>query len=189
MLFFLKFKKHYLFQPILVRRLKAFAVDYIIITVYAAVLFLTTKLVSLASGLNLQNTRVVALHLISFLTLTLPVILYFAFYEHSKRGGTVGKRKYNLQVAAYCAHNITKPGFIQLLVRNTIKFLPWVLAHFFVIELIQNAELKRQTPTWIFTGLIGSQLLALVYFICLVVSKQNRSIYEVISKTRVINAS
>jgi uncharacterized RDD family membrane protein YckC len=189
MLLFSKSKKQYLYQTFLVRRLKAFAVDYVIITVYAAVLFLTTKLVSLVFGLNLQNISVIVLHLISFFTLTLPVILYFTFSEHSKTGGTLGKRKYNLQVVACYTHNITRPGFIQLLVRNTIKFLPWLLAHFFVIELIQNRQSTRQTPTWIFTGLIGSQLLALVYFIWLVVSKQNRSIYEAISSTRVIDAS
>jgi uncharacterized RDD family membrane protein YckC len=121
--------------------------------------------------------------LIAFVTLTLPVILYFTLSENGKYAGTIGKRKFGLHVTS---KSFTKASFWQLLIRNCIKFLPWELAHFFIFRLFYFASASTITPTWVLTGLISSQLLAITYLLFLIFSENTRSIYELISQTRVV---
>ena len=120
-----------------------------------------------------------------FLTLTLPVILYFTLSETSRYNGSAGKRKMKLKVTTV---NFRRAGFWQLLVRNCIKFLPWELAHFCIYQLYYFRMIKIEPPGWVLTGLVLTQGLAILYFIFILVNKDNRSIYELLSDTRVIRS-
>ncbi len=121
--------------------------------------------------------------MISFTFLTLPVILYFVVCENGKNAGTQGKRKFGLKIVS---NNLTKATIGQLLLRNWFKFLPWELAHFFVYQLFYFNSTNTTIPGWVLAGLIAPQVLAITYLLFIVFAKKNRSIYELISQTKVI---
>jgi uncharacterized RDD family membrane protein YckC len=172
-----------LIKSIVYKRVKAFAIDYLIILLYVGILFLITLSVSRILSLNPERLSPFKAQLLGFTTLTLPVVLYFTLLERSKHAASIGKRKTRLQVVSSGG---TKAALGQLILRNCIKFLPWEFAHFFVFRLFSFLRLDAQPPDWVLTGLVLSQGLAVLYLICLVVSKNNRSIYEWLSGTKVI---
>ena len=170
-------------NSIVIKRLKAFVIDYFIILIYVGILFSGTILISKYFHLKLDNVNPVIGELIGFTTLTLPVILYFTFSENSKYGGTIGKRKIGLQIIS---KSLTKASLKQLLLRNCIKFLPWELSHFFIYRLFYFNSLNKTSPEWVLTGLIVSQGLALIYLLSIILNKKNQSIYEILSRTNVV---
>lgn len=142
-----------------------------------------TLIISKLFFLKLGNVNPVIGESIAFATLTLPVILYFTMTENGKYSGTIGKRKFGLQVVT---KSLTKASFKQLLLRNCINFLPWELAHFFIYRLFYFDSLGRAIPAWVMAGLIVSQGLALIYLLCIIFNKNNQSIYELLSGTKVV---
>lgn len=171
---------------IIIKRLKAFVIDYLIILIYIGLLFGVTLLISKFFYLKLDNVNPVIGELIAFATLTLPVILYFTLSENRKYAGTIGKRKFGLQIVS---NSLTKANIRQLLLRNCIKFLPWELAHFFIYRLFYFNSLNKTVPDWVLTGLIVSQGLALIYLLCIIFNKNNQSIYELLSMTKVVKST
>ena len=170
-------------NPNVIKRIKAFAVDYLIILLYIGFLLTATLLVSKTFAINLRGLSPLSGQLLGFTTLTLPVVLYFTISENSRYAATIGKRKVHLQVVSIKG---SKAGFGQLFVRNCTKFLPWEIAHFFVFRLVHFTTEDVQPPMWVFMGLLASQVLALVYLLCLMFAKNNRSLYEWFSRTQVI---
>ena len=168
---------------IVVKRLKAFLIDYVIILTYLGILLLTSLLISRIFQIGVDKGSPVLGQLIAFVTLTLPVILYFTLSENGKYAATVGKRKFGLCVVS---KSFTKASLWQLLLRNCIKFLPWELAHFFIFRLFYFNSTGTIVPAWVLAGLIGSQLLAILYLLYIIFSKSKRSIYELFSNTRVV---
>ena len=168
-----------------IKRLKAFLIDYLLIVIYILLLLGVTLLISKIFHFQLGNINPAVGELIGFTTLTLPVILYFIFTENSKYSGSVGKRKFKLQVVN---NDLTKTNFTRLLIRNSIKFFPWELAHFFLFHLFYFMKINSQTPNWVLKGLIISQGLALIYLLCKIFTKNHRSIYEIFSDTKVIQS-
>ncbi len=169
---------------LVIRRIKAFAIDYLIILIYIGLLTGITVLIS-----NLFDTRpgkisTVTAELIGFFTLTLPVILYFAISEAGPHAGTIGKQKFGLKVVSVSP---ATAGFPRLLLRNLIKFLPWEIAHFFIYQLFYYIRTEDPPPGWVVAGLINAQVLALVYLLFILFHKDNRSLYEIASGTRVVN--
>ena len=158
-------------------------IDYVFILIYIALLLGTTSLVSWVFKLKLDTLNPAAAELIAFATLTLPVILYFMLSENGRYAGTIGKRKMGLHVVSKA---LTKATIGQLLLRNCIKFLPWELAHFFIFQLFYFNSTSNTTPGWVLAGLITSQLLAIIYLLFMIFNKNNRSIYELFSQTRVV---
>ncbi len=170
-------------NSIVIKRVKSFLIDYLIILIYIGLLLGATLLLSKTFNINLNSFDLVTGQLTGFATLTLPVILYFTLSEWSRHSGTIGKSKFHLQVVS---HNCNKAGFWQLLFRNCIKFLPWELAHFFIFSLFQFFRNNSEPPNWILYGLVISQGLAVIYLLCMIFNKSHRSIYELFSFTRVI---
>ncbi|MGB4935530.1 MAG: RDD family protein, partial [Ferruginibacter sp.] len=87
-------------NSIVIKRLKAFVIDYLIILIYIGMLFGGTILISKFFDLKLDNVNPVNGELIGFATLTLPIILYFTLSENGKYLGTNGKRKIGLQIVS-----------------------------------------------------------------------------------------
>ncbi|CAA9322918.1 MAG: hypothetical protein AVDCRST_MAG93-5834 [uncultured Chloroflexia bacterium] len=110
-------------------RILAFAVDYLVIAVYMASIagigFALRRTPSQEKFARLWTSPRSGQRT-GFLTLTLPVVLYFAFLEGSPQGATVGKRVLGLRVVA--EGNQPLP-LRRSLVRSAAKFLPWELAH------------------------------------------------------------
>ena len=167
----------------IIKRIKAFLIDYLFIAIYILLLFVVTLLISKIFSTDLNNVNLIVAELTGFITLTLPVILYFVLTENSKYAGSLGKRKFKLQVVSITSN---KASISRLIVRNCIKFLPWELAHFFIFRLFYFIKIKSETPQWVLIGLIVSQVLALIFLLYIIFNKHNRSIYEIFSGTKVI---
>jgi uncharacterized RDD family membrane protein YckC len=169
-------------KPPVIKRLKAFLIDYLVILIYIGLLIGSTLLIAKYLSVSLANVDPVSGELIGFVTLTLPVILYFTLMENSKYAATLGKGKVGLKVVS---KDLSKATLGRLLTRNCIKFLPWELAHFFVFRLFDFTRRDIPLPGWVLVGLITSQAIALIYTLFLF-SKNGRSVYELLSSTRVI---
>lgn len=96
----------------------------LIMLLVAALLFVNLVLLgaSFADGTGSEPWRA---HLIGFLSLTMPVLLYFAGAE-ALFGATLGKKLLGLEVSMTSG---TKPGISAGLLRNVVKFLPWEINH------------------------------------------------------------
>jgi uncharacterized RDD family membrane protein YckC len=171
---------------IIISRLKAFAIDYLIIFIYIGLLLGVTLVISNLFDTDLNNFDTTTAELTGFFTLTLPVILYFTFTEAGKHHGSIGKRKFGLEVVSI---KLSPASFNQLLFRNIIKFLPWEIAHFFIFQLFYFSRKDEQPPGWVLAGLIISQAMAVTYLLFILSNKNNRSIYEIASGTKVVSTN
>lgn len=165
-----------------IKRLKAFLIDFFIILAYVGFLYVVTISFYRIFPHLLKKIGPVSEQILGFICLALPVILYFTLMENSKYKATIGKRKFNLQTVS---KNLSKANFDQLLLRNFVKFLPWILAHFFVFRWFDFMRNNIPPPIWVSEGLIMSQALAVVYLI-LLFTNNHRNIYEILSSTIVI---
>src|SRR3984893_4254162 len=111
------------------QRIVAFLLDYLIIAGYLVLLVI----VSIGLGFGPLRSEFRAMfadpnssEISAFLLLVLPVILYFALFEHSSWQATWGKRKLRLRVTSI--HG-TRLSLIRSLVRSLLKFVPWELTH------------------------------------------------------------
>jgi len=172
-------------NSIVIARIKAFAIDYLVILVYIVLLFAVTLAISGLFDADLNNVDTLTAELTGFLTLTLPVILYFSFTEAGPHAGSIGKRKINLKVVSISAG---KASFSHTLLRNIIKFLPWEIAHFFVFQLFYFSRTNTEPPGWVLYGLVTAQAIAVVYLLFILLRKDHRSVYELLSSTKVIKA-
>jgi uncharacterized RDD family membrane protein YckC len=112
------------------RRLAAGAVDYGIVVAYVALLVVVGVL-GRAAGLLPEDVttpggRILA-QLIVIAVLTLPVTLWFAWWEAAPRGATPGKRLLGLRVSRLGGGGLS---WSDSLLRSAVKIaLPWELAH------------------------------------------------------------
>jgi uncharacterized RDD family membrane protein YckC len=164
--------------PSAVRRICAFFVDYFLVAIYMGLVFFMT-FVFTAGRLQLDAIATPwARQLLGAVTLTIPVVLYFALSEASARQGTIGKLSTRLVVTD---RNLKRIGISRSLLRSALKFLPWELAHTFIHRLPKDGEV----PLLAWAALAGSLSLAAVYLVGLFTG-QGRPLYEVIAGTRVI---
>lgn len=163
------------------KRLLAGLIDYLVIMIYAVLLLGVTLLAFKVSGTKIDTSTPIKGQLIGFLTLTLPVFLYFYLSEFSNRKGTIGKGLMNLTIES----SIEK-GY---LFRNILKLLPWEIAHFGVHWIVFYSDKQEPTPFWVFVILVLPQLMMVVFFISLIVNKGKETLYDKISKTWVNHTS
>ncbi|MGN6701329.1 MAG: RDD family protein [Thermomicrobiales bacterium] len=113
------------------RRLLAFGLDYLVFAGYIAVLtrvgFAARRLVRRPIGSPTTERQRTRLHALGFVSLTLPVTLYFAAQEAASAGATLGKRALGLRVVT--EHSGGRVSFGRALLRAGVKFLPWEIAH------------------------------------------------------------
>lgn len=159
------------------RRIAAYLIDYGVILVWLALLFLVA-----VSGLFVIDTPDVwtsSRRWISqgqaFLLLTLPVLLYFILFEAFGRKATLGKRMMGLQVIG---------SLRQIILRNVIKFLPWELAHMAIWHGMPVPAASEPTMAGLI-GMVISLGLAGLYILTLFI-RSGRTPYDRISGTQVI---
>lgn len=120
----------------LARRLAAFGVDYGVIAAYMAVLALVAMALGAGDGRwDRAFAHPVGGQAVSFLVLTLPVIVYFALFESAALQATPGKRLLRIRVAAAGAVRLPRH---RAFARAALKFLPWEISH----------GALRHTPGW-----------------------------------------
>jgi len=160
-------------------RMAAFALDYLIIVGYIVVLTVIAFGVVMISGPRQPAAAPFAnplfSDLITFVTLVLPVILYFTLQEGSPRQATWGKRKVGLRVVTAAGEPLSKG---QAFVRSLVKFLPWQLAHTSIYH-IPGWPLAMTQPTpWVTAGLVLVWVLVGANLASLLLTKTHRTLYD-----------
>ena len=109
-------------------RVLAFALDYVLIAAYLAVLVLAGVWLRYSSPQVAQALfgGPISGEATGFLLITLPVTLYFALCEASVRQATWGKRRMGLEVTDLAGGHLSRQ---RSLGRSALKFVPWELAH------------------------------------------------------------
>ena len=127
---------------IALRRLLAFAVDWLLVLVWAGVLFGTVMAVW--SGRPPRPGGPWSAQAVGLLTMTLPVTLYFAVCESSPMRASFGKRALKLVVSRESGGRLS---FGTAFLRNALKFAPWELGH----TVAQQAAFSGEAapPAWV----------------------------------------
>ena len=163
-------------KKLVFRRIAAFSLDYIIIISYALILFGITKILNIK---ELELTPISG-QLLGFLTLILPVFLYFFLTEKSNRRATIGKR--TMKICIYTKNQNLDPN---ILLRNIIKFLPWEIAHTGVHWVVFYSRTQQDVPIWIWFVLIIPQIIIILYLVSIIISNGESALYDRLSNTKV----
>lgn len=158
------------------KRVLAFIIDYVVIIAYAACLFTASTFLSSQFDFQLSFDSPFKNQMVSFISLTFPVFLYFLISEKSKSKGTIGKRLLKLKVV-----NSVENSKANLFLRNFLKLLPWEIAHIGVYQIAfyQNENI------WVWATLIVPQVIVFIYIISVFLSKGKQSIYDKLSNTEI----
>lgn len=166
------------------KRIVAFGIDYCIIAAYGSVLFyLNLQLDNIFHYFEWFSNQPIYAQIIGFLTLTVPVILYFVLFESSPWQATPGKHLLRLKVVST---EYGKPPFYCLAIRNGIKFIPWEMAHGAVHWSYYYTHQGSDIPVFLILINGTAMTLALFYIVLIFIRKDNRTLYETWSGTRVI---
>lgn len=163
-------------------RLKAFGIDYLVISLYI-MLITGVTLVIQSTYPNLTPILFGAPLLgqvTGFLIMTLPVTLYFALFESSPYQATLGKQWQGLRVIHDNGKRLSTKRAIG---RTAIKFIPWELAHTCVWQIYAGSQELSLTIT---TGLILVWILVGVYIVTLLTSSSRQALYDQLTNTYVI---
>lgn len=166
-------------DSIFFRRVLAFFIDYIIIIVYAILLFLVSNFLKNTFNIILSFNSPFKNQVLSFFLLTLPVFLYFFLSEKGAYKATFGKRLLALEVVN---RENDKGG---IFIRNFLKLLPWEIAHTGVYHIIYSNQQQQEISLWVWCALIIPQIIVLFYFTSILATKGTKSIYDNLAKTMV----
>ena len=166
------------------KRTSAFALDYILILGYllglVAVSWVAGTWFNPNQGLFADRIRA---QLVAFLLVTLPVTLYFAFFESSARQGTWGKQRLKIKVADRFGKRVT---LWRAFGRTLLKFVPWEISH----TLIWQIYFSPQTEVvWVSYGFALVYLLIGLNVISLVMTRTRQTLYDLLTQTYVITAN
>ncbi len=168
-------------------RLKAFAFDYLIICGYILLLAGVTMAIIRISGslaLPLRWSEIPLLaDLLAFITLILPVILYFTLQESSSKQSTWGKSKAGIRVVNAQGNTLTRK---QAFVRSLIKFLPWQIAHTCLFHIPGWPLAVTTIPSAVSVGFALMYVLVGLYIVAALISKKRRTPYDWVSGAYVI---
>lgn len=169
------------------KRLKAFVFDYIIIFGYILSLAAVTMAVIRTSGflgLSLrwpENPNLA--NLMAFITLVLPVVLYFTLQESSSKQATWGKRKAGIRVVNANGGTLTRG---QAFVRSLVKVIPWQIAHTNLFHIPGWPFAMTVVPPFAIAGFILLYALAGIYIATVLVTKKRRTPYDWVSGAYVV---
>lgn len=165
-------------------RLAALVIDYLVIIVYGFFLLgITILFYKLAFGGIPDLINIIGpfgTQLIGFITLTLPILLYFYFTESGKRHASIGKRVAKITVASTSG---ASPSKKQIAIRTLVKFLPWEIAHTFVHQVVFYSQNDGTPPVWVMIGLSVANILPLIYVGYIVFRKDHRGPHDLVAKT------
>lgn len=159
-------------------RVKAFAFDYLILSLY----LITILLLSLVLNSIIQINQIFFINrnlaqASAFLIVTLPITLYFAISESSAKQATFGKHRLNLKVTDIKGNRIS---FWRALARTLLKFIPWEISH----TLIWNIYfLAGSFPAYINYGFVFVYLLIGIFIASMAMTKTKQSIYDLLAGT------
>lgn len=163
-----------------IRRILAFAVDWLVIAAWGGLLFGAVML--FAGGDPPRPSGPWKAQAIGFIAMTVPVTLYFALMESSPRGATLGKRVLDLRVTSAAGERLPVS---RTLLRNIIKFIPWEFGHLVAQQAMFSSDAGM--PAWVWVPVAISMLGPLWWVVSVLAS--GRTPYDRLAGTRVIRAS
>jgi len=169
-----------------VKRLAAFGWDYLLIAGYIVLLALVSSIVwlgLLGRAPGAAEGQPWLYDLLSFATLVLPVILYFALQEASPAQATWGKRRAGLRVVSSSGGRLSTG---RSLLRSGVKFLPWQIAHTCLFHIPGWPAAPEDPPAWVTGGFMLVFVLAGIYLAGLVMSREHRTAYDWIAGSHVV---
>ncbi|GEM_PF-310011 len=173
----------------LAKRFKAFAFDYLIIVSYIVVLAGVTMVVVKTAGfigLSLRWPEDPFLaDLVAFITLILPVVLYFALQESSPKQATWGKRRVGIRVVNANNGALTRK---QSFVRSLVKLLPWQIAHTCIFQMGGFTSAPEEPSPVLIAGFTLAYLLAVIFIASALISKKHRTPYDLVAGAHVVVA-
>ena len=170
------------------QRVRAFALDYVVILLYIAAITLLNLVLNSPFGVNHLVFSIthwpfanrVSAQLTGFMLLTLPISLYFAISESSKQRASWGKKRLGLHVVDATGSRIS---FGRSVVRTLLKFIPWELSHTLIWTISFSPQLDSVFINFGFGlvyALIGLNIASLL------MTKKHQTIYDLIAKTYVV---
>jgi len=168
------------------KRLAAFAWDYLLIASYIVILALVSSIVwlgLLGHSPGAGEGRPWLYDLLAFLTLVLPVILYFTLWEASSPQATWGKRRVGLRVVSSSGGRLSTG---RSLLRSGLKFLPWQIAHTCLFHVPGWPAAPGAMPTWVIAGFGLALGLVGIYLAGLIISPAHRTAYDWIAGSHVV---
>lgn len=161
------------------RRLKAFVYDYLLISGYILLLAMATMGITITAsylGFSLRwPENPILADLLAFVTLILPVALYFTLTESSPRQATWGKRKVGLRVVNAEGGTLTRK---QAFIRSLVKLLPWQIAHTCIFHLPGWPLEVTTLPPPVIAGYVLLYVLVGIYIVSALISKKHRTPYD-----------
>jgi len=170
------------------RRVAAFALDYVLIAAYLAVLGVVGSVLAFGPMGDRWQELVSNPHrmdLVAFSTAILPVIIYFTLLEGSARGATWGKRRMRLRVARTGGGHL---GRGRALVRSAVKFLPWQLAHTCLLHIPGWPAETQEPQLWVVAGMVLAWVLVGLYIVALGVHPDRRTPYDWVAGSQVVGS-
>ena len=161
---------------IILRRIAAYLSDYLVVSVVLLSLQGIIYLVGKGFPFNRFLTGF-QIELWIFLTISLPVWLYFALNECSLRKATPGKRLFKLQVTDLTGNRIS---FWRAFLRTIIKLIPWELTH---ITLMVPTPLLWDSSPELRPGIFIVYVLLGVYFLSMLFNQKRQSIHDLVAGT------
>jgi len=168
------------------RRIAAFALDYLLIAGYLAILATVASI--LAFGPLEDRWQVLMsnpwhMEVVAFVTSILPVMLYFTLSESSESGATWGKHRMGLRVVHLSGERLV-PG--RALVRSVVKLLPWQLAHTCLFHIPGWPMETQEPPAWVMGGLVLVWVVIGLYVATLALGPTRRTPYDWVAGSRVV---
>lgn len=106
------------------RRLLAFAFDWLVVALWGSLVF--GSVLILTGGPPPRPAGPWSGQAVGFVTMTVPVTLYFVLFESSRWRASPGKRAVGLAVSTGSG---ASPSVFRSCLRNAIKFVPWECGH------------------------------------------------------------
>lgn len=157
-------------------RIKALFIDYLIILGYAIALLVINISIHFIVFGGLREGAHINSHILSFITLILPVFIYFFITESRGRYASVGKRLAKIHVV------YKKNDGFSCFIRNGLKLLPWQLAHMGVIEGAYN----NFDSLFVMAVLVLSIILPIGYIIMFLFRKDHRHLPDLLAGSIVV---
>jgi uncharacterized RDD family membrane protein YckC len=115
-------------------------------------------------------------YLYVFITISLPMILYFTLFDSSRWQASPGKRLFGLQTVN--AQRQTSVAFGKAFLRNLLKLLPWEISH---IGVLFPTPIFYETDPQLRILSLLAILLAVLYLLSAVLHPQKRTVYDVVT--------
>lgn len=147
------------------RRLLAFAIDWLVLVLWGGALFGIVTLVT--NGHPPRAASPLQGQLVGLLAMTIPFMLYFALTESSLARASLGKRISGLSVATQTGGRLS---LFSAVARNTIKFIPWECGH----TVAQQAAFSGDSglATWVWAPAAVAFLCPLWWALAIVMTAQ-----------------